>query len=246
MSLMNLVLEDKNSFVNNFLTPIGKVTNSAVLNIEKNNISALIATSDNTIILNSTFELDSNKDSFILNIPDINKLIRVLSIIEDKNISLDVDKNCISYSSDSIRFKYHLFEDGIIVTPKLNINRLSTLTMDGSFTLPFTNLQNLIKGSTIATDTNKIYLSYKDTSVLGELTDKSRPNVDSYGLTIANNYKGPQLSVSTPLNFEIFRIISSMRFKELSCSFSSKVGVYIFDTTLEKTAMKFIVSALAN
>jgi len=139
-----------------------------------------------------------------------------------------------------------IFEDGIIVTPKLNMNRLSTLEMDGKFTLPFTNLVNLIKGSSIATDTNKIYLSYKNNTVLGELTDKSRPNVDSYGLTISTNYSGPQLSVPTPLNFELFRIISSMRFKELSCSFSSKVGVYIFDTELDKATMKFVVSALAN
>jgi hypothetical protein len=243
---MNLVLEDKNSFVNNFLTPVSKVTNSAVFNVEGNNVSTLIATSDNTIILNSTFELTSNKDKSVLNIPDISKLIRVLSVIEDKSVTLEINKNCISYSSENIRFKYHLFEDGIIITPKLNMNRLSTLEMDGSFTLGLASLQSLIKGSTIATDTNKIYLSYKDDTVLGELTDKSRPNVDSYGLKISDNYKGPQLSLPTPLNFEIFRIISSMRFKELSCSFSSKVGVYIFDTELDKTTMKFIVSALAN
>lgn len=243
---MNFIIDDRNAFINTFLTPIGKVTNSAVLKIEKNIASSLIATSDNTIILSSSFELQSNEDVFTLNVPDINKLIRVLSVIEDKTIVLEINKNSISYSSDNIRFKYHLFEDGIIITPKLNMSRLSTLDMDGKFTLPSASLINLIKGSSIATDTNKIYLSYKGNTVLGELTDKSRPNVDSYGLTISTNYNGPQLSVPTPLNFELFRIISSMRFKDLTCSFSSKVGVYIFDTELDKTTMKFVVSALAN
>jgi hypothetical protein len=48
------------------------------------------------------------------------------------------------------------------------------------------------------------------------------------------------------LNFEVFRIISSMKFKELNCSFSSKTGVYVFDANLGSVTMKFIVSALAN
>lgn len=242
---MKISIQDRNAFVNSFLTPISKIANSAVIKVEKEQFSTLIATNDNTIILNATYS-NNNTDTALLNIPDISKLIRILSVIDTENLDLVYDKNNLSYSSSSIRFKYHLFEDGIIVTPKLNIDKLTTLTFDGKFSLLYNNLQNLIKGSSIATDSNKIYLSYKDTSVLGELTDKARPNVDSYGLIISTNYTGIQLSAAIPLNFEIFRIISSMRFKELDCSFSSKTGVYIFNATTSNTTMKFIVSALAN
>lgn len=242
---MKISIQDRNAFVNSFLTPISKIANSAVIKVEKEQFSTLIATSDNTIILNATYS-NNNTDTALLNIPDISKLIRILSVIDTENLDLVYDKNNLSYSSSNIRFKYHLFEDGIIVTPKLNIDKLTALTFDGKFSLLYNNLQNLIKGSSIATDSNKIYLSYKDTSVLGELTDKARPNVDSYGLIISTNYTGIQLSAAIPLNFEIFRIISSMRFKELDCSFSSKTGVYIFNATTNNTTMKFIVSALAN
>jgi hypothetical protein len=242
---MKISIQDRNAFVNSFLTPISKIANSAVIKVEKEQFSTLIATNDNTIILNATYA-NNNIDTALLNIPDISKLIRILSVIDTENLDLVYDKNNLSYSSSSIRFKYHLFEDGIIVTPKLNIDKLTALTFDGKFSLLYNNLQNLIKGSSIATDSNKIYLSYKDTSVLGELTDKARPNVDSYGLIISTNYTGIQLSAAIPLNFEIFRIISSMRFKELDCSFSSKTGVYIFNAATNNTTMKFIVSALAN
>jgi hypothetical protein len=242
---MKISIQDRNAFVNSFLTPISKIANSAVIKVEKEQFSTLIATNDNTIILNATYS-NNNIDTALLNIPDISKLIRILSVIDTENLDLVYDKNNLSYCSSSIRFKYHLFEDGIIVTPKLNIDKLTALTFDGKFSLLYNNLQNLIKGSSIATDSNKIYLSYKDTSVLGELTDKARPNVDSYGLIISTNYTGIQLSAAIPLNFEIFRIISSMRFKELDCSFSSKTGVYIFNATTNNTTMKFIVSALAN
>jgi len=243
---MNVTIADRASFVNNFLVPISKVTNSAVIRINKEEFSSLIATSDNTIILNCVYKNTCKTDDTVINIPDVNKLVRILSVIDSKEITLDVSKNAIAYSSSNIRFKYHLFEDGIIISPKLNVDKIITLQFDGKFTLNYNNLQSLIKGSSIATDSNKIYLSYKDNTVLGELTDKSRPNVDSYGLTISENYSGVQLSVPTPLNFEIFRIISSMRFKELNCSLMSKLGVYIFETSVDTCSMKFIVSALAN
>ncbi len=243
---MSLTIQDKNTFVNNFLTPVSKVTNSAVLKIENNTLSSLIATNDNTIILSAQLKNAIKSDNISLNIPDLNKLIRIFSVIDTQDLNINICKNNITYTSDSIRFKYHLFEDGIIVSPKLNVDKLTTLTFDGKFTFNFNNLQNLIKGSSIATDSNKIYLSYKDNTVLGELTDKARPNVDSYGLIISNDYSGIQLSTPTPLNFEVFRIISSMKFKELNCSFSSKTGVYVFDANLNNITMKFIVSALAN
>lgn len=243
---MSLTIQDRNTFVNNFLTPISKVTNSAVLKIENNVLSSLIATNDNTIILSAHLKNVVKSDDIVLNIPDLSKLIRIFSVIDTQDLNLNISKNNITYTSDSIRFKYHLFEDGIIVSPKLNVEKLTSLTFDGKFTFHSNNLQSLIKGSTIATDSNKIYLSYKDNTVLGELTDKARPNVDSYGLIIANDYSGIQLSSSIPLNFEVFRIISSMKFKELNCSFSSKTGVYVFDANLNNITMKFIVSALAN
>jgi hypothetical protein len=244
---MKILISDKIAFVNNFLTPVSKVTNSAIIKVEREQFSSLIATTDNSVILSAIYKNKNEIENILhINIPDLCKLIRILSVIDSAAIEININSNNISYTSSDIRFKYHLFEDGIITSPKLNIDKLNTLQFDGKFTLPYSNLQNLIKGSSIATDTNKIYLSYKDNTVLGELTDKARSNVDSYGLTISDNYTGIQLSGTSPLNFEVFRIISSMKFKELNCSFSSKTGVYIFDASINDITMKFIVSALAN
>jgi hypothetical protein len=243
---MSLCLQDRASFLNNFLIPVSKVANSAVLNIQSKQISTLIATSDNTVILNAIYNLSEEVAPTQLNIPDLSKLTRILSIINQDSITFELDNNSLSYKSADMRFKYHLFENGIISVPKLSMEKLNEVKMDGAFKLQYTDLLSLIKGSTIASDTNKIYLSFKDGTVHGELTDKARPNVDSYGLKISTNYTGPQLASNIPLNFEIFRIISSMRFKELNCTFSSKIGVFVFETNLINTSIKFIVSALAN
>jgi hypothetical protein len=243
---MNLKIADKSTFLTNFLIPVSKVTNSAVLKLKDNILSTLIATSDNTIILSSIYTLPEKYEELTLNIPDLTKLVRILSVIDKEEIVLDVSGNNISYKSDEVRFKYHLFEDGIIIVPKLSVDKLNNLAFDGKFNLNYPDIINLIKGSSVATDTNKIYLTFKDNTVTGELTDKTRPNVDSYGLKISTSYSGPQLATATPLNFEIFRIISSMKFKELNCSFSTKIGVFMFDTTLTNTQIKFVISALAN
>jgi len=243
---MSLCLQDRASFLNNFLIPVSKVANSAVLNVQSKQISTLIATSDNTVILNAIYNLSEEVAPTQLNIPDLSKLTRILSIINQDSITFELDNNSLSYKSADMRFKYHLFENGIISVPKLSMEKLNEVKMDGTFKLQYTDLLSLIKGSTIASDTNKIYLSFKDGTVHGELTDKARPNVDSYGLKISTNYTGPQLASNIPLNFEIFRIISSMRFKELNCAFSSKIGVFVFETNLINTSIKFIVSALAN
>jgi hypothetical protein len=243
---MSLCLQDRASFLNNFLIPVSKVANSAVLNVQSKQISTLIATSDNTVILNAIYNLSEEVAPTQLNIPDLSKLTRILSIINQDSITFELDNNSLSYKSADMRFKYHLFENGIISVPKLSMEKLNEVKMDGAFKLQYTDLLSLIKGSTIASDTNKIYLSFKDGTVHGELTDKARPNVDSYGLKISTNYTGPQLASNIPLNFEIFRIISSMRFKELNCAFSSKIGVFVFETNLINTSIKFIVSALAN
>jgi len=243
---MNLKITNKDNFLNNFLSPLSKVTDSAVINVSKGKISSLISTSDNTIIVGANYTDNNINAVKCLNVPDVKKFVRVVSCIEQDTFELDISSNFIGYSSDSIRFKYHLYDDGIITTPKLNLEKIKTLEFDGSFVLPYTSVISLIKGSSISTETNKIYISVKDNIVFGELTDKTRSNIDSYGIKISEDYKGTQFAVSLPLNFEIFRIISSMRFKELQSQIITKLGVMTLDLKLENSDFKFVVSALAN
>lgn len=243
---MILNITDKEKFLNNFIGPLSKVSDSAVLKVQKGGITSLIATSDNTIIISADY-LDEQIDvEKILNIPDLKKLNRVLSCIEDIKLSLDISSNNISYNSSILRFKYHLYDDNIINTPKINLDKLSALSFDGKFTLGHNTVVSLIKGSSISTDTNKLYISVKNNSVFGELTDKTRSNVDSYGIKISDNYEGIQFALPIPLNFEIFRIISSMRFKDVSANLITKMGVLTLDLELENAKFKFLISALSN
>ena len=147
---MILNITDKEKFLNNFIGPLSKVSDSAVLKVQKGGITSLIATSDNTIIISADY-LDEQIDvEKILNIPDLKKLNRVLSCIEDIKLSLDISSNNISYNSSILRFKYHLYDDNIINTPKINLDKLSALSFDGKFTLGHNTVVSLIKGIPIS------------------------------------------------------------------------------------------------
>lgn len=243
---MTLAVADKEKFLNNFINPLSKVADSAVIKVSKGKLSSLVSASDNTIIVSAEYSDDMINAEKTLNIPDLKKLSRVLSCIESPSFELDISSNFIGHKSDNVRFKYHLYDDGIISSPKVNISKLNALEFDGKFTLSFTAITSLIKGSTISTESNKLYISVKDNILTGELTDKTRSNIDSYGIKISDNYVGTQFSIAIPLNFEIFRIISSMRFKEINANLVTKMGVLMFNIELENTAFKFVISALAN
>jgi len=243
---MTLNITDKDKFISEFLTPISRVAESAVLKVQPGSISTLIATGDNTIVVNAQYNDNSIDLTRTLNIPDIKKFCRILSCIEDQQISFNIETNSIGYVSPVVRFKYHLYEDNIISTPKINIEKLKKLDFDGTFSITSTAITSLIKGSSIATETNKIYLTVKDNIVHGDLTDATRANTDSYGMKLTEDYSGQQFSKAIPLNFEIFRIISCMKFKSIDTQLVTKMGVLLFDIALESSNIKFVVSALEN
>jgi hypothetical protein len=244
---MILTIPDREDFLNSFLIPLSRVADSAVLKLTAKNISAIIATGDNTLVVHASYNNILSGIEKALNIPDLKKLCRVLSCIEDKACALDISSNHIGFESPSVRFKYYLFEDNIIKTPKqINLEKLKELPFNGTFTIPFTSVVSLIKGSSIATETDKLYISFKDNSVFGELTDKTRANTDSYGIKISEDYKGEQINNHIPLKFELFRIISCMKYKVLVANIASSRGLITLDTGTETTNMKFIVSALQN
>ena len=243
---MTLSITDKDRFINDFLTPVSRIAESAVLRIQPGSITTLIATGDNAIIVNAEYN-DSKIDvTKTLNIPDIKKFCRILTCIDETQINFSLDTNSIGYVSPAVRFKYHLYEDNIISIPKISIDKLKKLNFDGTFSIAHSAISSLIKGSAIATETNKIYVTVRDNVVHGDLTDLTRANTDSYGMTLAEDYSGQQFSKAIPLNFEIFRIISCMKFKTIDAQLVTKMGVLLFDTTLESSNIKFVVSALEN
>lgn len=243
---MLVTIRDRDCFLDSFLGFISKISESAVINITDGGINSLLSTSDSTVIVSSAFSDEKMKGKVTLNVPDLKKLHRLFSCISSKEFDITINSNNISYSSDDIRFKYHLFDDGIITTPKLNINKLDNIMFDGCFTLSQSILVNLVKASSINNDSSKMYLTFKNNSVFGELTDKSRPNIDSFDLKLTDDYVGVAVTTGIPLNFEIFRIISSMRAKTFNIKIHSKMGIALLELDDSAVKHKIVISALTS
>lgn len=240
---MQIKLENKQGFIGNFLGPISKLTENTVVKVRENDISSISSSSDGTLIVNCTIEQQNDvQETVYLNIPDINKLIKVLTCITEDNISLTFNNNNIEYKSDSVGFKYHLLEDGIIDPPTVDLNKIKKIDFPFRFTTTQNTINQLIKGSTFTTETNKIYFSTEQGKVYGSLTDKQRHNVDCYTQLLSDQYRGDELTKDLALSFETIRIISSIRFNELVINVNPDLNVFLFKIKTDDTTIVVVSS----
>jgi len=240
---MQIRLENKAGFINNFLGPISKLTENTVVKIRKDDIASISSSSDGTLIVNCTLDQKNDVDDTVyLNIPDINKLIKVLTCITEDDVTLNFNNNNIEYKSDNVGFKYHLLEDGIIDPPSVDLNKIKKIDFPFRFSTTQATINQLIKGSTFTTETNKIYFSTEHEKVYGSLTDRQRHNIDSYTQLLSEEHRGSPLGKELALSFETIRIISSIRFNELIVNVNPDLNVFLFKIKTDDTTIVVVSS----
>ena len=188
MEKRQLEVVNKSEFLK-LLDAISKINDSGViLDIKEDRISSLVSSIDNTLILCSEYKADLGfKDT--INVPDVKKLRNVLDTIEDSSISLEINTNNLQYKGTGVKFKYHLFEEGFITKPSINLDKINSFKFDVEFKLNKNTLQRLFKGSTFASETNKIYFYTEDGNLMAELTDRARHNTDNFVCNFYIQYK---------------------------------------------------------
>jgi hypothetical protein len=243
---MEIKIDNKDFFVRYFLQPISKVSDNCVIVVDKEGFSCVVNTADNAIILNNNYKVPQNFETKIsLNVPDIKKLVRAFEVIDGESVSLNFDKNNINYKNNSISFKYHLLENGVINKPKINLEKINSIQIDSKFDITETALSEIIKASTFCVDSNKIYFTAAEGKVFAELTDRSKPNVDSFGIQVAETFEGKDIK-SICLNVEILRILSTNKVKQIHCKTNNSLGVVLFDYGNKVVYTQFIVSSLTK
>lgn len=237
---------NNNQFKKLFLEQINKVSDKVVLTLENSVLNCIACTPDNSIILSCDFPVKTDPTfNTVINVGDVKKLTKAFDCIEKDIVSFKLSNNNITYSDTDVQFKYHLLEDGIVLKPKINVKKLQDLDFDFEFNITDKVFYDLIKASTFSSDSNKIYISTDKDRVIGSLTDKTRFNIDSFTINVADEYKGISLD-SLCLNFEVFRILSTLKINSINCKVCSKLGVVLFSFENNIINMKFIVSALTK
>jgi len=240
-----LKIKNKSSFVKNFLSPISKISDASILEVNGSMLSCLTCTADNSVYYHVEYPIESDiVDVKTLNCPDIKKLIKALDTISADDFSFELEENNLSYKDSKIRFKYHLQEDGIIKSPKMSLNRLRDTEFNSSFSIKKETVRELVKGSVFSSESNKIYLfGNVNDGIHGELTDKTRNNIDTISLQISESFFGDSVD-SLPLNFEIFRIIDISNIDEIRVKINVKLGLVLFEIENNYNKMKYIMSSL--
>ena len=235
-----LKVTDKSEFLR-FLDATSKISDSVILEIKKEKVTSLVSSVDNTLILYSEYNAVSELED-TLNIPDVKKLYRVLDTVEGTNIDLNINANNIEYRGSDIKFKYHLFEEGFLAKPSINLDKINQFTYDLEFNLDKSTLQQIFKGSTFTSETNKIYFYTENGKLKAELTDRSRHNTDNFTLSIGDAKFDLE---PTPVNFDNIRLLSIIN-DSFNVKINTEYGVVVFDIMRDNIKLKYIISALTQ
>ena len=236
-----LKLTNKSEFLK-FLDAISKINDQGViLDIKNNKVSALVSSLDSTLILHTELTgIDDLENT--LNIPDVKKLKHVLDAIEKEDIDLIVNQNNLQYNSSDIKFKYHLYEEGFITRPNINLDKISKFVYDVEFKLDKNIVQRIFKGCGFAHETNKIYFYTENNKLMAELTDRARHNTDNFTISMGNvDFTLDPI----PLNLDNIRLLSMIN-DEFNVRVNTEYGVVVFDIQNTYIKLKYIISALTQ
>jgi|TARA_R100001163_G_scaffold63170_1_gene54701 hypothetical protein len=236
-----LKLKSKNEYLK-YLDTVSKIIDTGVIfEIKENKLVSLASSLDSTLILHSEYTSDFNF-SDTLNIPDVKKLRHVLDTIEEESIAIEVNNNNLQYSGNGVKFKYHLYEEGFITKPNINIDKINKFKFDVNFGLNKATIQRLFKGSTFASETNKIYFYTENKNLMAELTDRARHNTDNFTLSLGKvDFELEPIAV----NLDNIRLISLLN-DDIRVKINTEYGVVVFDIEENNIKLRYIISALTQ
>lgn len=245
---MNVQINNESVFVDDFIGGLSKITDTGIIEIKNNKATCLTTTGDDTIIISSSFTFNDSDDipDVNLNIPDFKKLYKLLSLIDRNNFTLKITPASISFTSDDIKFKMHLYDDGILASPSINVQKINSIPFSNTFEVNVYDLKNLAKSSFLLPEVKKVYFTFCNEKVYGEITDKTQHNVDSFTMLLCNNVEGEMINKSLPVSIDVLRLLTSVKNDSIIVKYSNDYGILTFDVCNDNLFMKYIVSGLVN
>ena len=236
-----LKLKSKTEYLK-YLDTVSKIIDTGVIfDVKEDKLVSLASSLDSTLILHSEYKSDFSF-SDTLNIPDVKKLRHVLDTIEEESVDIEVNSNNLQYKGNGVKFKYHLYEEGFITKPSINIDKINKFKFDVKFNLNKATIQRLFKGSTFASETNKIYFYTDGRALMAELTDRARHNTDNFTLSLGEvDFELEPISI----NLDNVRLLSLLN-DDIRVKINTEFGVVVFDIEESNIKLRYIISALTQ
>jgi len=243
---MILPIKNKDNFIQNFLNPVSRLNSSATLDIH-DTISTIVHNNSN-IFLKAEYKVgwDDHPEEGTVCLPDTIKLTKILSCLDEDDIQLKIEENCIKYNSNINRFTYHLFDDSLTNNSAFDFNKIDNITFGTNFKLTKEKNNSILKALPFVTESSKIYIKTENTNVYAELSDKKLQNVDSYTTLLADKYSGEDLNYELILDIELFRLISTLSFLESTVYINNEYKMLMIKLELENSKLTFISTSYKN
>ena len=238
---MILPISNRDNFIKSFLNPISRLAPNCTLTVDEK-ISTVVHNNSN-IFLKADYELnwDDHSSECLLCLPDTIKLIKILSCLDEEDINLKYENNCITYNSGTgSKFKYHLFDDSLSLKSPFDFDKIKEIDQWSEFSLTRERNNSILKALPFVTENSKIYLSNENNSVFAELTDKKLQNVDSYTTLIGEDFSGDSLAGELILDVELFRLISTLNFDKCKVYINNNFKMLKLIITVDKCNLTFV------
>jgi hypothetical protein len=243
----NILSFKKETFIQKFLTPISKLADNVSITFNDEEIFTTCASPDGSIVLLATFKTDTPvKGIPRINLPDIKKFIRLIDCVDLDEVALSIKDNHLNYETTSQKFNYFLLEDSYMQRCPVNPEKIKKLKYDTGFILPIAKFNDILKGSSIATDSDKLYFYTKDGNVYAELNDYERQNIYNITYLVTDKFVGDPIKSILPLNLENIRLLAGMKTNELTVKINNELKVTLFQFEDQGIDIKFIISALVK
>ncbi len=236
-----------------FLNPIVRISeggnSTCALHIEKGLIYTIAHTPDLVCIYYAkifpTAIEDFDKPTTIY-IADVRKILTALSAIDEEEITIKIDDKCISYTSDTVKFKCYLLDSAVASAQKINASRLDELAYDCEFIIDEAAFARITKGCVFTENTGKIYFYTKDDKVFVDIDDKAAQySVNNITFIASNDWMGLALEPTAPLTIDSFKIISAAK-NSVKTSVNIGKGVYMFNNKVDNIEFKYFLRALKS
>ena len=224
-----------------FLDGLSKVSDTAILNLENDRIYSISSSEDRSMFLWASLNWDSDLNQ-TLNLPSVKKLSKSLDLTTGSDVEFNLNSNNLEYIGPKVKFKYHLYGDGILVAPKITLNKIETLKYEYEVTVTKSFLTSLIKQSSIFKDTNKLYIFTDKKRLYWSLADKTMMNTDS--LVVEGGEVDFEMDEFI-LNLDNIQLLSFGDCAEFDFKIS-KMGIGNISLTNKNVELNYILSSLTK
>lgn len=184
-----------------FISAISAVyRGGATFKIYKNYIESVIISEDSAsiiacarinIINSDDINLAVNEE-YTINIPDMSKFIKLLSMCDKDIFEFEIKKNYVYFKSDKVHGAKFILDD----IPAQKIDKRYTFKWFNAFNPKYTAtlskkvLKELLHVSSFANASDKIYFYQQDGKLLAECNDRTLDNIDNISVVLSTEGTG--------------------------------------------------------